>query len=138
MSEKSGVKTFFLQFFTWWHGETLGTRLYTWRFGEFVGKDEFGNSYYRKPGIDPTLGVERRWVIYNGQTDATATPPGWWGWLHHTGELPPTEEEYTAKPWELPHLANQTGTPNAYRPQGSTLRSGHRPAATGDYEAWSP
>ena len=34
--------------------------------------------------------------------------------------------------------ANQTGTANAYRPAGSMLASGQRPAATGDYQAWTP
>jgi NADH:ubiquinone oxidoreductase subunit len=38
----------------------------------------------------------------------------------------------------LPHLANLTGTPQAYRPSGSTLREAARPAATGDYKAWQP
>jgi hypothetical protein len=33
--------------FTWWNGETFGTQLWTWRFGELVGKDEQGNRYYR-------------------------------------------------------------------------------------------
>ena len=31
-----------------------------------------------------------------------------------------------------------TGTPQAYHPQGSVLRGGHRVGATGDYEPWSP
>jgi NADH:ubiquinone oxidoreductase subunit len=31
-----------------------------------------------------------------------------------------------------------TGTREAYRPSGSTLASGRRPAATGDYQAWTP
>ena len=50
-----------LQIFTWWSGETMGTKLYTRRFGQFVGEDEFGNRYYRKPGIAPNLHFERRW-----------------------------------------------------------------------------
>jgi NADH:ubiquinone oxidoreductase subunit len=33
---------------------------------------------------------------------------------------------------------NMTGTPEAYRPQGSILATGHRPKATGDYQAWKP
>jgi len=40
--------------------------------------------------------------------------------------------------WEKPHVANMTGTPAAYRPSGSTLASGRRPKATGDYQAWTP
>ncbi|MBS0277804.1 MAG: NADH:ubiquinone oxidoreductase subunit NDUFA12, partial [Proteobacteria bacterium] len=35
-------------------------------------------------------------------------------------------------------IPNQTGTDHALRPQGSLARSGERPAATGDYEAWTP
>ena len=62
------MKTFLLRFFTWWNGQTFGTQLWTWLYGELVGEDEFGNHYFRtKRGkIDPTLGFERRWVIYNG------------------------------------------------------------------------
>ena len=60
------MKTFLLRFFTWWNGATFGTLLWTrWR-GQYVGEDEFGNRYYRTGKIDPRLGFERRWVIYNG------------------------------------------------------------------------
>jgi NADH:ubiquinone oxidoreductase subunit len=132
------LKQFLLQFFTWWNGQTLGTRFHTWRFGQFVGTDEFGNRYYRKPGLDPALGFERRWVIYAGEAEASAVPPGWYGWLRHTSKLPPNEEAYIQREWQKPHLPNLTGTPYAYRPKGSTLNVGERPAATGDYEAWTP
>jgi NADH:ubiquinone oxidoreductase subunit len=134
------MKTFLLQLFTWWNGQTLTTRFFTWRRGERVGSDEFGNVYYRTRGgaIDPALGLERRWVIYNGEADASMVPPGWHGWLHHRVPTPPSEETYSAREWELPHQGNPTGSAKAYRPQGSTLRSGQRVAATGDYEPWSP
>lgn len=129
-----------LQFFTWWNGETLSTKLYTWLHGEVVGRDEFGNVYYRWRGgkIDPSLGVERRWVIYAGQSEGSMTPPGWYGWLHHTVDVPPTEETYVPREWQLPYEPNLTGTPRAHRPSGSTLSLGARPPATGDYEAWRP
>ena len=65
-------------------------------------------------------------------------PPSWRGWLAHTFDLPPSEEAYVPREWEMPHLPNMTGTAAAYRPQGSTRASGRRPAATGDYVAWSP
>lgn len=128
------------RFFTWWNGATLNTLFYTRRFGELVGHDEFGNAYYRTAGgkIDPALGWERRWVIYAGVSDGSATPPGWYGWLHHTTDVPPTESDYKPHEWEAPYVPNMTGTPLAYRPPGSTLASGKRPPATGDYEAWSP
>ena len=134
------IKQFLLHYYTWWHGATLNTLFYTWRTGELVGNDQFGNTYYRTKGrkIDPALGFERRWVIYNGISEASMTPPGWNGWLHHTVDVAPTEENYQPHPWELPHIGNPTGTPDAILPDGSVLRPGPRQASTGDYEAWSP
>ncbi|MDB5512957.1 MAG: NADH:ubiquinone oxidoreductase subunit, partial [Enterovirga sp.] len=95
---------------------------------------------YRAVGhaIDPSIGPERRWVVYNGDVDASRVPPGWRGWLAHTYASPPSEEDHAAHAWEKPYLPNMTGTPRAYRPQGSTEAAGMRPAATGDYVAWSP
>lgn len=71
------MKTFLLQFFTWWSGVTLGTRFHTWRHGERVGEDQFGNCYYQTRGgvVDPAIGIVRRWVVFAGATEATATPP---------------------------------------------------------------
>jgi NADH:ubiquinone oxidoreductase subunit len=134
------VKDFFLRFFTWWNGQTFGMQLWTRRYGELVGEDEQGNLYYRTKGgkIDPTLGFERRWVLYNGLAEASRVPPSWHGWLHHTVDVPPTDEAYTPRSWQKPHRPNLTGTPHAWRPSGSTLASGQRPAATGDYKPWAP
>ena len=131
---------FLLRFFTWWNGATLNTLRYTRVHGEFVGKDEAGNAYYRSKGgaIDPALGFERRWVIFNGESEASKTPPGWNGWLHHTVDVAPTDETYEPHPWERPHMANPTGTARAIRPLGSTLGPGQRQASTGDYQAWAP
>jgi NADH:ubiquinone oxidoreductase subunit len=128
------------QIFTWWNGQTLNTRFNTWLKGEYVGQDEFGNCYYRTRGgkIDPVLGFERRWVIFAGQSEASDVPPGWYGWLHHTSDLAPTDESYQPHEWQLPHQPNMTGTPQAYRPTGSTLAQGMRPHVGGDYEAWKP
>ncbi len=138
------VKTFIVRFFTWWNGQTFGTQLWTWRYGEAVGADEYGNRYYRTKGgrIDPSLGFERRWVIYNGYAEASTIPPAWHGWMHHTVDVPPTQEtaqeKVVARPWWKPHRPNMTGTPGAHRPTGSTLAHGRRPKATGDYKAWTP
>jgi NADH:ubiquinone oxidoreductase subunit len=138
--QNAPMKTFLLRFFTWWNGQTFGTQLWTWCYGELVGHDEFGNRYYRTRGgkIDPTLLMERRWVIYNGVAEPSMVPPSWHGWLHHTIDTPPTEENYKARPWQKPHRPNLTGTPSAHRPTGSTLAQGRRPKATGDYKAWTP
>lgn len=130
------MKKFWLQFFTWWNGETLGTRFYTWRKGVKVGEDEFGNLYYQG-GLD-SEGRPRRWVIYNGPTEPSMIPPGWHGWMHHRVDTPPASENYRAREWQKPHLPNLTGTPMAYRPKGSTVRGDQRPTVTGDYDAWTP
>ena len=128
---------FLAQFFTWWSGQTLNTRFYTWRKGEFVGTDSFGNIYYRAPSALPDSIAERRWVIYNGYSEASSVPPGWHGWLHHRFDAPPTEE-YTAREWQKQHLPNLTGTAAAYRPKGSIL-TGAKPApAESSYRPWTP
>jgi NADH:ubiquinone oxidoreductase subunit len=134
------LKEFFTQFFTWWNGQTLNTRFHTWRHGERVGEDEFGNVYYRSKGgaKDPALGIERRWVIYAGLADLSRVPPGWRGWLAHTYPTAPSQEEYAPREWQKNGAENHTGTAQAYRPQGSILTPEQRPRATGDYAAWSP
>jgi NADH:ubiquinone oxidoreductase subunit len=134
------MKEFLLLMFTWWRRQTFGTLVWTWRYGELVGEDEFGNRYYRTKGgkIDPTLHFERRWVIYKDYAEASSVPPNWHGWLHHTVDVPPTQSSAKAWPWEKPHRANLTGTPLAWRPSGSVLAEGRRPPATGDYKPWTP
>ena len=131
---------FLIHVFTWWNGWTFGTKLWTSRYGEQVGTDEFGNVYYRTRGgkVDPTLGFQRRWVIYNGPAEASTIPAGWHGWMHHRVDTPPSEQTYVPRPWQLPAQPNLTGTPGAYRPSGSILKDAQRPAATGDYDAWTP
>ncbi len=134
------MKQILLKLFTWWNGQTYGTQFWTWRHGEFVGEDEFGNRYFRTRGgaIDPTLLFQRRWVIYSGYAEASTVPPSWHGWLHHTVDVAPTEETYTPHAWQKPHRPNMTGTPAASRPSGSMLAQNRRPRATGDYRPWTP
>jgi NADH:ubiquinone oxidoreductase subunit len=95
-----------------------------------VGEDEQGNRYYRDRA------GRRRWVIYRGEAEPSRIPPGWHGWIHwRTDEVPAS---YKAHEWEKPHQPNLTGTPAAYRPPGSILRT--RPTTPGDagYEPWTP
>ena len=134
-------KEFLIEIFAWWRGNTWGTRLWVALHGQYVGSDESGNRYYRsKPGSKPgPNGYERRMVIYSGgQAEASEIPPGWHGWMHYRTHLPPTEQTYVPRSWQKPHVPNYTGTPLAYRPDGSLLNKGERPRVTGDYDAWSP
>jgi len=130
------MKTFFLQLFTWWNGQTLNTRFNTWRKGTEVGTDELGNVYYE--GGNDSEGRTRRWVIYSGVSEASQIPPGWHGWMHHRTDTAPPSEDYKPFEWQKPHQPNLTGTGKAYRPKGSVLSQDKRPRVTGDYDAWTP
>lgn len=116
----------------------LGTRLYTWLKGHEVGRDYIGNIYYQEKSA-PQSRKPKRWVMYQGEAEASKVPPEWHGWLHYiTDELPGPVSNSAAKPWIKPHQENLTGTPNAYRPPGHVLKGAKRAKATGDYEAWVP
>ena len=115
---------------TWWNGQTIGTQIFTARNGTRVGEDDEGNVFYQsKDG-------KKRWVIYNGEAEASRVSPAWHGWLHHTWAEPPTERPIERKAWEKPHRENLTGTLAAYAPPGSIRR--RDPVERKDYEAWSP
>jgi NADH:ubiquinone oxidoreductase subunit len=125
-----GILNTLLRAVTWWNGQTLNTQFFTRRHGNKVGEDEGGNIFYQ------TKDGKRRWVIFNGEAEASRVSPDWHGWLHHTWDEPPTDKPLAHKKWEQPHQENLTGTVAAYAPAGS-LRQG-KPAARGDYEAWAP
>lgn len=115
---------------TWWNSQTLNTRLHTWKNGVKVGEDEQGNIYYT------TRDEKRRWVIFNGQAEASRVNADWHGWLHHTYKETPLSNPLIHKNWEKPHQENLTGTISAYIPDGS-LKSTETKKRT-DYEAWKP
>jgi NADH:ubiquinone oxidoreductase subunit len=125
-----GIWKTILSALTWWNGQTLNTRFWTWRNGVKVGEDAQGNVFYR------TRDNKRRWVIFNGEAEASRVDPDWHGWLHHTWDEPPTDKPLAHKAWEKPHQENLTGTLAAYAPPGS-IRKG-TPVPRADYEAWQP
>ncbi|MBC6406648.1 MAG: NADH:ubiquinone oxidoreductase subunit NDUFA12 [Rhodobacteraceae bacterium] len=128
-----GIARMVLRTLTWWHGATLNTQFFTWRKGIRVGQDAQGNVFYR------TRDDRRRWVIFNGEAEASRITPDWHGWLHHTFDKPPDVQPLVQRPWQKPHQQNLTGSAQAYVPAGSI-----RPAAPPqrqehrDYEAWRP
>lgn len=121
---------FLLRLLIWWKGQTIGTQLFTWRRGVKVGEDSQGNLFYT------TRDKSRRWVIYNGEIEASRIDPDWHGWLHGTWDEPPTARPLVHKAWEQPHRENLTGTLAAYVPTGSMRRPD--PVERRDYEAWQP
>ena len=70
--------TFIKEILTWWNRQTLGTRIQTILFGKFIGEDEFGNKYYENKKR------KKRWIIYNGEIEATKIPVEWYSWIHFT------------------------------------------------------
>ena len=88
----------------------LETRIYTWFFGKFVGKDFFGNKYYEsKKG--------KRWIIYKDEIDASKISNDWYSWIHFTKNKIENFHENKKYKWQKPHLPNQTGTEDAYHPK---------------------
>lgn len=122
---------FFSEIFAWWKGNTMGTRLFTWRKGERVGEDGLGNVYYRERN------GTRRWVIYDTLSEPSQVPPGWHAWLHFIIDEPPDDEDYSPRSWEKAHRPNLTGTFEAYRPPGSVLRPQVKEQPL-EYEPWRP
>ena len=101
--------TFIKEIFTWWNRQTLGTRLTIFFFGNFVGKDSYGNKYYQtKKG--------KRFIIYKGEVDASKIPNEWYSWIHFTKNKIENDHNFKKYDWQKPHQSNQTGTKNAYHP----------------------
>lgn len=115
---------------------TIGTRLFSYFNGLAVGTDGLGNKYFQERRLRAGHLRRRRWVMYAGAKDASTVPAEWHSWLHYTTDEPLPET--ARRPWQKPHQPNMTGTALAYRPTGHDYRGGHRAAATGDYEAWTP
>ena len=100
---------FFKNIFIWWNHQTIGTMLYTFFYGKFIGKDEFENKYYQsKSG--------KRWVIYSNEVDSTTISNDWYSWIHFLSNKIPNKinNKYN---WEKSRKKNLTGTNEAYRPK---------------------
>ncbi len=121
---------FILSLLTWWHAETLGTRIFTWRKGVRVGEDDQGNIFYRNRDDS------RRWVTFNGEPEASRISADWHGWLHHTFDENPAEQALAHAGHQKAHQDNPTGSPAAYAPAGSMRHAQAKPQR--DYEAWQP
>ena len=57
-----------------------------------IGTDQMGNIYYEASAMKGYK-RPRRWVIYNGQPEASNVPPEWHGWLHHQTNIVPDEKK---------------------------------------------
>jgi NADH:ubiquinone oxidoreductase subunit len=113
---------------------SFGTWLHTKLHGIKVGEDATGNVYYRSTR-KRFAGREERWVVYNGESEASKVPPEWHAWLHHTTDAP---IDAPTRPWEKPHQPNMTGTDKAYLPPGHDRRGGEPPRMAQAYVPWTP
>ena len=101
--------TLLKKIFTWWNQDTLGTKIETFFFGKFVGKDHLGNKYYEsKKG--------KRWVIYAEEIDASKIPVEWYSWIHFTPNKIEKKHDLEKYEWQKPHQPNLTETESAYYP----------------------
>ena len=114
-----------------------GTKIYTWFYGNLVGKDEFGNKYYSN-SKDFSYKSAKRWVIFNGIIESTKIPSHWHAWLHKSIDTPPLG--YTHKyNWQKNHKPNMTGTKEAYFPSSHPLSKSYQSdEPQKDYESWTP
>ena len=101
--------TFLKKIFTWWNRDTVGTRIKTIFSGKLIGIDNLGNKYYQsKSG--------KRWVIYNGEIDASKIPNEWFSWIHFTKNRLENLHKFEKYSWQKPHQNNMTGTTESYHP----------------------
>ena len=106
--------TILKEIFTWWNHQTLGTRIQIFFFGKFVGEDHLGNKYFKSKS-------DRRWVIYNGEIEASKIPNEWYSWMHFTSNKIENVHELKKFEWQKPHRPNLTGSNQAYNPKNLSL-----------------
>ena len=109
------VKRLLKLLFTWWNGNTVGTKLYTFLKGKKVGEDYLGNFYYESKD------QKNRWCIYRDQSDASRISPEWNSWLRFISNTRPSSNNPTYE-WQKRYDGNSTGLDSAYKP--SILRMG--------------
>ena len=119
--------------FTWWNGNTVGTKLYTFFNGKRVGEDYLGNLYYESKD------QKNRWCIYHDQSEASRISPEWNSWLRFITNTPPTNNTITFE-WQKRFDGNTTGLDGAYKPN---IMRVDRPREDfgnheSDYKAWKP
>ena len=119
--------------FTWWNGNTVGTKLYTFLKGKKVGEDYLGNSYFESKNL------ESRWCIYRNQSEASRISPEWNSWLRYISNNVPTSDNITYE-WQKRFDGNATGLGTAYKP--SIISAGRSKEDLehyqSDYKAWKP
>ena len=127
------VKSLLKYIFTWWNGDTVGTKLYTFFNGKKVGEDYLGNFYYESKD------QKNRWCIYCDQSEASRISPEWNSWLRFISNTRPSSNNPTYE-WQKRYDGNSTGLDSTYKP--SILKVGQTNMDLedfqSDYKAWKP
>ncbi|CAK8163428.1 hypothetical protein CAXC1_40004 [Candidatus Xenohaliotis californiensis] len=89
--------------------------LYTALFGVLIGTDNLKNRYYCNKKKN------KRWVIYNGITEITKTPPEWRAWLSYT--IDDKLVKHLTSKRKVIHTPNLTGTKFAYYPYNHKIKT---------------
>ena len=89
-----GAMSILSEIFSWWGGNTWGTRITLMRQGRFVGEDDNGNKYYEQRSGVGSMGIPRRWVTYQRHADPTLVTPDWHGCCT-TPLIPPQPRKIT-------------------------------------------
>ena len=122
-----GIKTLFLETFTWWNNQTLGTKLFTFLRGKKVGIDNENNKFYVHK-----KNSQKRWIIYNGLMDASRIPAEWHDWIHHRTDEIPNESDKKLN-WYKIHKENVFSIP--MKPNNRSLNLSNAVSII-VYESW--
>ena len=128
------VKKLLKFLFTWWNGNTVGTKLYTFLKGKKVGEDYFGNYYYESKD------KKNRWCIYYNQSEASNISPDWNSWLRFISDTIP-KGNGTSYEWQKLFNGNSSGLDSAYKPYIVKRAGGLEEDLDNyqsDYKAWKP
>ena len=113
--------------FIWWNGQTIGTKIYTKFFGNFVGTDEYGNNYFKSSN------GTKRWVNYKGVCDASNISPAWHSWIHKTTDKVPSFEKDNLSMSNIDDTYTEIKKNEKYYPNNFKNHS-----IFNDYESWTP
>ena len=100
--------------------------------------DEIGNLYYSNNVNYNDLNA-KRWVIFNGEIEASKIPPHWHAWLHKSIDIPPLNYSNINIHGKKIMKKMLTGTDKTLIIQililyQKTINLMH----TSDYETWNP
>ena len=107
-------------------------KFYSKFFAKKVGVDSYENTYFSKKSNSPKNNFrEERWIIYEGEVEASKVPPQWNSWLHHATNKIPRDDE--AKPnWIKKHKANKR------RKTDEENLNFNNSEVTNTYDRWDP